>query len=105
MLATTDGSIDTVKIDQVINYTRFSQYSHLIRATAQVFQFLKACQKQRSEDHNLQLSATELNNAERCWIRCLQVQCFEKEIKSILRKSKPGEIHVNQFGLMWTMEF
>ena len=36
MLATTDGSADTMKIDRVIDYTRFSQYSHLIRTTALV---------------------------------------------------------------------
>ena len=36
MLATTDGSADTVKIDQVIDYTRFSQYSRLIRTTVLV---------------------------------------------------------------------
>ena len=63
MLATTDEGVDTVKIDQVIDYTRFSQYSRLIRTTALVLQFIKACQKQRSEDCRLKLTATELDNA------------------------------------------
>ena len=59
-------SADTVKIDQVIDYTKFSQCSLLIRTAALVLRFIKACRKQRNEDCKLELTVTELDNTERC---------------------------------------
>ena len=99
MLSTAVGSANSVKIDQIIDFTRFSNYPCLIRTTAFVLRFIKACRKQRCEDRELKLTKPELDDAERCWMKCLQTQFFHKEINSILRKSKPEEIRVIQFGL------
>ena len=97
LLSATDA---IVKFDQLIDFTRFSNYLLLLRTTAFVLRFIEACQK--GDNHRYpsrELSATEISNAEKYWIKCLQGQAFKEEINSLMQSSKPTPVRVKQFRL------
>ena len=88
-------------LDQVIDCKRFRNYMLLLRTTAFILRFVEACQKGSNHCHpNTELSATEISNAEKYWIRCLQGKVFKEEINSLKKSNKPTTVRIKQFGLL-----
>ncbi|XP_065886647.1 uncharacterized protein [Dysidea avara] len=86
-------------VDKILDCTRFSSFNSLLRTTAYVLRFINACRKDTTNDSTINLSAAELNHAEKCWIRCVQSQSFKEEIQCILKGDQSSSIRVKQFGL------
>ena len=100
--------VDTVcPLNSVIDCTCFSDAIRLLRVTALVLCFIKKSQvrrpiyNKRNHKQNLlfQLSVDEISAAELLWIRFIQVNAFQAEIKFLLSGKPPKPIRVDQFQL------
>ena len=76
-----------INLDSLIGCTRFSSYLSLLKTTAFVVRFIRVCQGQEYFNQGLILSATELNDAEILWIKCIKGQSFKEEISTMSNKS------------------
>jgi hypothetical protein len=80
---TEDMSTDK-DVSQVIDCSRFSSLTKLIRVTAYVLRFTRCL---RSKEHDLpmmkELKASEIREAKTCWIRSVQAQSYEPEIRQL----------------------
>ena len=101
-------SVDTVcSLNSFIDCTHFSEITHLLRVTVLVLRFIKNSQmrksirSKRNYKHNLpvQLSVEEINAAELLWIRFIQSNAFQAEIKFLLSGKPPKPIRIDQFRL------
>ena len=71
-------------MSQVIDCTRFSSLKKLVRVTAYVLRFIR---RLRSEEDNSattkELNTTEIRQAKTCWIRSVQAQTYQSEIRQL----------------------
>ena len=97
----------TPKVDNLIDITRFSDLTKLLRVTALVVKFVNKLKstvptKSSSGSGTEILTALELTNAEELWIKAVQASSFNKEIK-FLRDHRQNKAvpptYVSQFGL------
>ena len=86
-------------LSPIIPLNRYSDFLHLNRITAWVIRFINHCQKKSTATDYL--SIKELRHAENYWIKYLQSDCFEVELKRIAKgKQLPckSNLHsLNQF--------
>jgi len=97
----------TPKVDNVIDITRFSDLTKLLRVTALVVKFLNKLKnptrtKSNSGSGTEIFTAQEVTNAEELWIKAVQVSSFDEEMK-FLRDRRQNKIlpptYVAQCGL------
>ena len=97
----------TPKVDNLIDITRFSDLTKLLRVTALVVKFVNKLKstvrtKSNSGSGTKILTALELTNAEELWIMAVQASSFDEEIK-FLRDHRQNKTvlptYVSQFGL------
>ena len=97
----------TPKVDNLIDITRFSDLTKLLRVTALVVKFVNKLKstvptKSSSGSGTEILTALELTNAEELWIKAVQASSFNEEIK-FLRDHRQNKAvpptYVSQFGL------
>ena len=74
--------------DPVIALDRFSSFTRLVRITAWIMKFVKACRSSRENRHSsltvpLSLTVAELTSAENYWISHSQQDCFGTEIDAL----------------------
>ena len=86
-------------LHKILDCSRFATLKSLLQTTGFVLQFIKACRRGTLNNNTINLSATELDHAEMCWIRCVQSQSFKEEIQCLSKGDQPGSIRVRQFGL------
>ena len=88
------------RIDKVIDCTCYSSKVRLLRVTATV---LKVVKKWRHLDDKstMQLNAVELNEAEQLWIKSIQAESFESELRNLEDSSLPSTQLVKQLGLFF----
>ena len=88
------------RINKVIDCTRYSSKVRLLRVTATV---LKVVKKWRHLDDNstMQLNAVELNEAEQLWIKSIQAESFESELRNLEDSRLPSTQLVKQLGLFF----
>jgi hypothetical protein len=99
-----------VQLDELIDCNKFSNLNKLLRVTAYVLRFLRNLKSRVSARkptkmktdltiHTELLKGEEINEAEICWIRTVQGNQFEPELKCLLSKNLPNTSRVLQFGL------
>jgi len=97
----------TPKVDNVIDITRFSDLTKLLRVTTLVVKFVNKLEnpmliKSKSVSGTKILTAQEVANAEEIWIKAVQASSFDEEMKFI-RDRRQNKIfpptYVAQFGL------
>ena len=97
----------TPKVDNLLDITRFSDLTKLLRVTALVVKFVNKLKstvptKSSSGSGTEILTALELTNAEELWIKAVQASSFNEEIK-FLRDHRQNKAvpptYVSQFGL------
>ena len=98
-LVSTEDQSKKINLDSLIDCTRFSSYLSLLKTTAFVVCFIRACQGQEYFNQGLILSATELNDAEILWIKCIQGQSFKEEIDCLTNHNHRDSIRIIQLGL------
>ena len=94
-----------MKIDQVIDINRISTLTKLLRVTALMLQFVRKVKnkvrgKKKTENWK-SLGASDLNEAEKLWIKVVQASSFVEEsnlLKNRRINSKPPA-YVSQFEL------
>ena len=79
------GKHSTYKdVSQVIDYSNFSSLKKLLRVTAYVLRFIR---RLRSKENDIattkELNASEIRHAETCWIKGVQMETYEHEIRQI----------------------
>ena len=95
-----------LNLNNIIDCQKFSKWSVLLRVTARVLRFIETCKGTPLKALNVQysndseLEAAELERAETLWIRSIQGEAFENEIKYLKSNSVHGKpLYVEQFGL------
>ncbi|XP_036140324.1 uncharacterized protein LOC118644157 [Monomorium pharaonis] len=68
--------------------TRYSSWPRLVRITAYLFRFLKACRRSNVDppplsSPNKSLSCLEFRSAKTFWLKCIQAELFSDEISSL----------------------
>ena len=96
-------------IEAIIDIKRFGNQTKLLRVTALVVKFIAKLKnrvrlKKTRESTKEVLTASELNDAETMWIKSVQANSFDKEIRFLTRKKTKDESsitpnYVTQFGL------
>lgn len=73
-----------------IPFDRFSTFSHLIRVTAWVFQFITNCwsKKLTIQRNGNPLTVQELNQATRYWVKTIQNEAWNPEVCAIKKCSR-----------------
>ena len=99
MLTPTKAHKGKIKLDSLIDCTRFSSYLSILRTTAFVLRFFKACLGQKHQYSTTLPNATELDNAEKYWIKCIQANSFREEIECLTNHSSHNSVRIIQFGL------
>ena len=74
------NSTTNLNIAQIIDVTRYSSLNKLLRITAYV---VKATEIMRKNQNNKQLTASDLNSAERLWIHAVQQHTYADEIQQL----------------------
>ena len=105
-LVSTSASLPERNIDQIVDINRFCNLTKLLRVIALMIKAAKSFKNQVAkvkiaEKEQLTLSAVELKEAERCWIRSVQGSFFFKEMAFLLSKDHRSTppTYVTQFGL------
>ena len=84
-------------LDKVIDCSRFNTKSRLLRVTAYVRRFIEKSRRARLS--SVELTAREVKEAERLWLRSIQYAHFAEESNYLVEsKSKPPRL-VDQLGL------
>ena len=73
-------------LHQIIDITRYSKLAHLYRTTAYVLRFINNTRK-ASQKENGVITVTELNTAQKLWIKSAQEQVFANELVDLKSKS------------------
>ena len=106
-LVSTANEPTTPRVDNLIDITRFSDLTKLLRVTALVVKFVNKLKnpvrsKSSSGSGTEILTAPELTNAEELWIKAVQASSFDEEIE-FLRDHRQNKTvpptYVSQFGL------
>ncbi|XP_055932080.1 uncharacterized protein LOC129962358 [Argiope bruennichi] len=86
----------TSTIQTLIDISRFSSYTKLLRITAWIYRFLNNC---KSRQHfTSELTADELNKARNYWISVVQKQSFSVEINALeYNRSLPKSSKISRF--------
>jgi len=71
----------------LMNIHRYSSINTLFSITAYVLRFVDALKGRRVEGESLMVSAAEIKRAEAVWIRTVQQNSFEVELKFLLSPS------------------
>ena len=90
-----------MRLDNLIDCTRYSTLDTLLRVTACVLLFvarLKRCRSLRSDDEPL-IDTGDIKRAEAAWIISVQQSCFNHEIWYLLNNKGACPILVHQFNL------
>ena len=108
MLNTSEEDPPT-KVETIIDNTRYSSLTKLLRITAFVLKFVaKLKNRMKSQERRelvpKELTALDINNAEIVWINSVQLSSFENEIRYLTRKKTKDDSLtipklVAQFGL------
>ena len=108
MLNTSEEDPPT-KVETIIDSTRYSSLTKLLRITAFVLKFVaKLKNRMKSQERRelvpKELTALDINNAEIVWINSVQLSSFENEIRYLTRKKTKDDSLtipklVAQFGL------
>ena len=92
-----------VDFTAIIDTKKFSSLTQLLRISAYVLRFIRNLRAKLSGNANQvvqELSATEVKQAEWYWIKTIQANSFENEIKFLTKKSQLSPPpRVKQFGL------
>ena len=93
----------TPNLEAIINCSRYSSLTRLLRVTAFVFQFVRGF-RQLSLDGpvspNIHLVAEDLQYAELSWVCHIQAKSFVKELEYLRSPgNQPAPTYVQQFGL------
>lgn len=80
-------------IEAIIDIKRFGNQTKLLRVTALVVKFIaklknRVRRKETRESTKELLTASELNDAETMWIKSVQANYFDKEIRFLTRKTR-----------------
>lgn len=70
-------------LQSIIDINTFSKYKKLLRVTAYVLRFIQNIRTRRSTRHKGPLSAQELYNAEKKWLRICQTTTYQEEITNM----------------------
>ena len=92
-----------VNFTAIIDTKKYSSLTQLLRISAYVLRFIRNLRAKLSGNANQvvqELSATEVKQAEWYWIKTIQANSFEDEIKFLTKKSQLSlPPRVKQFGL------
>ena len=107
LVNSTANEPSTPRVDNLIDITRFSDLTKLLRVTALVIKFVNnlkntARTKSNSGSGTEILTAPELTNAEELWIKAVQASSFDEEIKFLRDHRQTKTVpptYVSQFGL------
>ena len=83
---TEQPTIPQLGLHQIIDITRYSKLAHLYRTTAYVLRFINNTRK-ASQKENGVITVTELNTAQKLWIKSAQEQVFANELVDLKSKS------------------
>ena len=88
-------------VSKVIDCSKFSSLNRLLRVTAYVHKFVQRLKpKVNGISASKELTASEIRQAEFCWIQSVQGSSFNKEINYLVKKEATSpHTYVNQFGL------
>ncbi len=86
-----------VNLDEFIDCTRFSSKTKLLRVTAYAMRFINIVK--RIERTSGELTADELRNAEKLWVRSVQYSCFQEEHDHLSGLNTREPQLVKQLGL------
>ena len=108
LVNSTANEPNTPRVDQLIDITRFSDLTKLLRVTALVVKFVNnlkntARTKSNSGSGTEILTALELTDAEELWIKAVQASSFDEEIKFLRDDRQTKTVpptYVSQFGLI-----
>ena len=81
-LVSTSQTIQIPDISAIMELTRYSSFSKLLRVTALVLRFISMCKKTHNH-FNKELTATDIATAEELWVKSIQRNTFISEIQSL----------------------
>ena len=101
---TSIGGQATFNMDNVIDRQKFSECKLLLRVTVHILRFVEIVKGSPLRASDLihghgQLEARELDQAETLWIRSIQFQAFEKEIRFLENCNLSKPPYIDQFCL------
>ena len=99
LLSSSERVSQPQNLHKILDCSCFATLKSLLRTIGYVLRFIKARRRGTPNNSTINLSATELDHAEMCWIRCVQSQSFKEEIQCLSNGDQPGSIRVRQFGL------
>ena len=86
-------------IEELIDVSRYSNLNRLLRVTAYVVRFINLCLLRRNPPPTLEVTATEMNDAEALWIKSIQCKSFDTELCYLKGGTSSPPLRVEQFGL------
>ena len=105
LVNTTDGKADQIRLDEIIECTRYSSLNKL-RVTGVVLKFKSSLQNGRHGEgvklpvHKNHLTGQDMDKAEVLWLCSIQAKSFSTELLYLKSKCKQvPPVRVNQFGL------
>ena len=108
-MANTSSDNPVANVETIIDSTRYSTLTKLLRVTALVMKFISNVKNRVKSKENRdlvqrELTASEINDAEIAWIKSVQANPFENQIRYFARKKTKEEClaspkYVTQFGL------
>ena len=108
-MANTSSDNPVANVETIIDSTRYSTLTKLLRVTALVMKFIsnvknRVKSKENRDSVQRELTASEINDAEIAWIKSVQANPFENEIRYFARKKTKEEClaspkYVTQFWL------
>ena len=97
------NSKSTPNLEAIIDCSRYSSLTRLLRVTAFVFQFVRGFQQLNLDgpvSPNIHLVAEDLQYAELSWVCHIQAKSFVKELEYLRNPgNQPAPTYVQQFGL------
>ena len=86
-------------VEELIDVNQYSNLNHLLRVTAYVICFINQCLLRSSPPPTLEVTATEMNDAETLWIKSIQRKSFDTELCYLKGGISSPPLRVEQFGL------
>ena len=97
-----ESSLDLVKVYNVIDCMQFSDLHRLLMVTAFMLRFIRRCRgSNESSFYHTQSLVEEIKSAERHWIKGIQHESFQAEIRYLKLDRAPKPLRVDQFGLFF----
>ena len=94
LVNTADGKADQVRLDEIIECTRYSSLNKLLRVTGVVLKFKSSLQNCRHGEgvelpvHKNHLTGQDMDKAEVLWLRSIQAKSFSTELLYLKSKCK-----------------